>query len=256
MPIAALLSIPFQLSALYLRNFRHRARIPAYAGEAHVRMGQHHYRSSLYLSTILLPLSGLGFTMSATGPPTHFMLPVAFAAVACFSGTLAVAECHILLWDNWDVSDLPEARLGNSGSVSSGASQGGRPHGTSRPAMLQDAGDAGFMTAHPAISAGMAIFHSLALLTAALAFGIAGRIEETIGVRNGVAIWVGIGFLLTLCLGVVLWRGRGQRVLLVGGDQDDDGRVERWFLVGALQRGRWTRWSEAGELRWRDDLAD
>ncbi|RPA94297.1 hypothetical protein L873DRAFT_1814648 [Choiromyces venosus 120613-1] len=92
LPIASLPSIPFQLSTFYLRNFRHLAH-----HAAHSSMGQHRYHSSLFFPAVLLPLSSLGFTISATGPSTHFTIPVAFAAAAFFSGTLAFAECHLIL---------------------------------------------------------------------------------------------------------------------------------------------------------------
>lgn len=245
LPIASLFSIPFQLSTFYLPDFRHLSRSAAHLTGTHSSMGQHRYRGSLFFSTLLLPTSSLGFTISAAGPSTHFMIPVAFAAAAVFSGTLAFAECHLILWDNWDVSDLPATRMGQSGTVSNGASPGGRPHGTSRPVMLQDSGDAGFVTSHPEITAGMAVLHSLSLMLAALGIGVSGLLEQTIGMRNGVAIWVGVGFLLAVGLVAVLWRGRRQKALVPG----EGVASERWCLVGLLQRGKWTRWSAAGG-RW------
>lgn len=97
LPTASLFSIPFQLSTFYLPDFRHLSRRVAHLTGTHSSMGQHRYRGSLFFSTLLLPTSSLGFTISATSPSTHFMIPVAFAAAAFFSGTLAFAECHLIL---------------------------------------------------------------------------------------------------------------------------------------------------------------
>lgn len=117
--------------------------------------------------------------------------------------------------------------------------------------MLQGSGDAGFVTSHPEITAGMAVLHSLSLMLAALGVGVSGLLEQTIGVRNGVAIWVGVGFLLAVGLVAVLWRGRRQKVFV----PEEGVTSERWCLVGLLQRGKWTRWSEAGG-RWGDEIGD
>ncbi|KAG0635843.1 hypothetical protein HOY80DRAFT_875444, partial [Tuber brumale] len=97
LPIASLLSIPFQHSVFHLRKFRHLAHHAAHSTASHSSMDRHRYRGSLFFSTFFLLASSLGFAVSATGPPTHFMVPIAFAAFAYFSGTLAFAECHLIL---------------------------------------------------------------------------------------------------------------------------------------------------------------
>lgn len=57
LPIASLLSIPFQLSGFSLRNFRGLAGHAERSITAHSSMGQRRYRGSLFFSVLLLPTS-------------------------------------------------------------------------------------------------------------------------------------------------------------------------------------------------------
>ncbi|KAL7273664.1 hypothetical protein RUND412_003460 [Rhizina undulata] len=288
LPIGALLSIPVQLSTFYIHNFRHNHHSRQSPNNSilypHRHQGQHPHRPALYLSTLLLPLSSIALTISATGPPTPFMLPVFFAALTTFAGTLAIAECHLLLFDNFDVSDLPELMSFRSGSVSRGSGNG--PHGTQRPASLALAVGAadGFTTCHPTISAGVAMFHFLAFIFAAGAIGWNVYVREDMKTRQGLGIYSGVTVAVTVAFVAFVGRWWKVRVLEVFDSADGDGREERGDMgreeredtggvedgsreegsrgsmsvrvcrVSVLQRGDWTRWSEVNGLEyWRDE---
>jgi len=61
----------------------------------------------------------------------------------------------------------------------------------------------------------MVVLRWLSLVLAALDVGVSGLVEQNIGVRNCVAIWAWVGFLLTIGLVTVLWRGWRHQVLVL-----------------------------------------
>lgn len=259
--VGALLSVPVQLSTFYLRNFRHRVHHRGYpTTRHHYHEGQHPYRAVFFISIFLVPAASLAFTISATGPPIHFVVPVFFAGLVVFSGTLAIAECHLIIMENFDISNLPEPLLSSgSGSTSYGGGKGGRPHGTQRPSSLVGSND-DFTTCHPAITAAFGIFQFVSLASIAGAIGWSRYISEGIGVKYGLGIFTGITFLVTIALVGVLWRWNKVRVLEVYADQDSEygsgaGVTEevRVCKISILQKGQLTRWSEVNGMVYRGD---
>ncbi|RPB08210.1 hypothetical protein P167DRAFT_466025, partial [Morchella conica CCBAS932] len=198
----ALLSAPVQLSSFYLRNFRHRVHHRANSSQHHYHEGQHPYRTVFLIGILLLPVSSLAFTISATGPSTHFFIPVFFAGLVIFSGTLVIAECHLIIMDNFDISNLPEPLLSR------------RPHGTQRPTSLVGPND-DFTTCHPAITSAFGILQFVSLISIAGAVGWSRFIHEGIGIKNGLGIYTGISFLVTIALVAVIWRWKEVRILEV-----------------------------------------
>lgn len=262
---AALLSIPVQLSTFYMRNFRHRVHHRASLNrQHHYNEGQHPYRTVFLVGAFLVPVGSLAFTISATGPPTHFVIPVFFAGLVAFSGTLSIAECHLIVMDNFDISNLPEPLLSSgSGSTSRGSSNGGRPHGTQRPSSLVGSND-DFTTCHPAITSAFGIFQFVSLMAIAGAVGWSRYIDEGMGIRNGFGIFTGLTFLVTVALASVLWRWKEVRVLEVYTVRESEERSEiqataavmdnvRVCKVSILQRGQFTRWSEVNGMVYRGD---
>lgn len=259
----ALLSAPVQLSSFYLRNFRHRVHHRANSSQHHYHEGQHPYRTVFLIGILLLPVSSLAFTISATGPSTHFFIPVFFAGLVIFSGTLVIAECHLIIMDNFDISNLPEPLLSsNSGSTSRGGSKGGRPHGTQRPTSLVGPND-DFTTCHPAITSAFGILQFVSLISIAGAVGWSRFIHEGIGIKNGLGIYTGISFLVTIALVAVIWRWKEVRILEVFTERHPEDGVEqasaafmeeiRLCKVSIFQRGRYTRWSEVNGMIYKVD---
>lgn len=259
--VGALLSVPVQLSTFYLHNFRHRVHHRGHpTTRHHYHEGQHPYRAVFFISIFLVPAASLAFTISATGPPIHFVVPIFFAGLVVFSGTLAIAECHLIIMENFDISNLPEPLLSSgSGSTSYGGGKGGRPHGTQRPSSLVGSND-DFTTCHPAITAAFGIFQFASLASIAGAIGWSRYISEGIGVKYGLGIFTGITFLVTIALVGVLWRWNKVRVLEVYADQDSEygagtGVTEevRVCKISILQKGQLTRWSEVNGMVYRGD---
>ncbi|KAI5781896.1 major facilitator superfamily domain-containing protein [Geopyxis carbonaria] len=235
LPLGSLLCIPTQLSLFYIVNFRHRSsHIMSNRNYGHSHQGKHPYRWALWIGGVLLPISSTALSIAADGPPTHFMVPVFFAAVLYFAGTLAITECFVVLMDNFDISDLPEPYISSaSGSISQGANHTGYPHGTQRPSSLSSSEDDRFTTSHPCLSAALAITHGLAFSFGAMAEGISPHIIDEIGVRKGLGVMAGFTVLFTLVLMQVLWRNKEVRLAEVF----DSDETELSVKVCLLQRG-------------------
>jgi hypothetical protein len=252
LPIGGILAVPAQFSMFYLTNFRHRSNVIMHNNNyGHENAGQHPYRAALWLSVGLLPLSSVGFTMTVVGPPMHFMLPVFFAALVSFSGTLAASECYLLLMDNFDVSDLPEpAFSSDSSSLLPRGTSRGPPNGIQQSTRsIASAGRIAFRTSHPCLSAALAITHTIAFLFAGITIGVGSYLEESLGLRNGMAVATGITGAMTAGLVCALWRNKNVRLMEVFGGE---GR-ERMAQVSLLQRGWGTRWSEVNGMEWWED---
>ncbi|KAA8910269.1 major facilitator superfamily domain-containing protein [Sphaerosporella brunnea] len=249
--VGALFAVPTQFSVYYSTNFRHRSSMTMHnRNYGHRNAGQHPYRLWLWLGTFLLPLSSIMLTVSAMGPPVHFMIPTFLAAVVSFSSALVLAECYILMMDNFDISDLPEPLLGTgSGSISQGANSTHHPHGTQRPTSLTQSDDDNFTTSHPCLSSGLAISHTLAFLFGAIAVGVSSNIVEGMGVRNGLGVYSAVTGALTLGLVYALWRSKEVRLVEVF---DEDG-AERNAKISLLQRSWGSRWTEVNGMEWWED---
>lgn len=254
--LGALFSVPVQLSTFYSTNFRHRSVITLRNRHyGHRHKGLHPYRWALYVGSIMLPIASMALAISAGGPPTHYIAPIIFAALVSFSGTLAIAECHVLLMDNFDTSDLPEIALSSiSGSTSQGASSTGLPHGTQRPIAIEnpDVPD-NFTTSHPTVTSGLAIFHGLSFVFAAAAVGFSTYIIDGIGIRGGLGVYTALTALFSAALAAVLWRRKGARMLEVFNVDDGSqgmGDGVRICRISLLQQGKLSRWSEVNGMEY------
>jgi hypothetical protein len=249
--LGALLVVPTQLSVYYTKNFRHRSSLTMHNREyGHKDVGQHSYRRWLWMGTIFLPLTSIVLTISAMGPPVHFMVPVFLAALVSFTGALVIAECYIMIMDNFDISDLPEPLLSTgSGSISQGANSTNHPHGTQRPASLTPLDDNSFTTSHPCLSSGLAIFHTLAFLFAALAVGVSTHIMEGMSVRSGLGVYTAVTCVVTFGLAFALWRRKEVRLMEVFNEDPE----ERTAKISLLQSSWGSRWTEVNGMEWWED---
>jgi hypothetical protein len=249
--LGALLVVPTQLAVYYSTNFRHRSSLAMHnRGYGHKDVGQHPYRRALRGGALLLPLSSITLAISALGPPVHFMVPVCLAALVSFLSALVVAECYIIMMDNFDISDLPEPLLATgSGSISQGANSTHHPHGTQRPASLAPLDDDIFTTSHPCLSSGLAIFHTFAFLFAAMAVGVSTHIVKGMGVRSGLGVYSAVTCVVTFGLTYALWRGKEVRLIEVFNEDEE----ERNTKISLLQRSWGSRWTEVNGMEWRQD---
>lgn len=192
-------------------------------------------------------MASIALTISAAGPPVHFMAPVFFTAVVSFSGAMVIAECYNMMMDNFDISDLPEPALTpGSGSLSNSTTH---QHRTQLPASLHRY-DESFTTSHPCLSSGLAIFHGIAFLFAAMAVGVSASLEDAGLVRTGLAVYTALTCGMTVALVFALRRNttaRSAEVFSNGGRRGRDARVS------LLQQSWGTRWTEVNGMEWWED---
>jgi hypothetical protein len=174
--------------------------------EKRVSWSSHLLRRAIF--TLVLPFAGLAYTLSSSGPPTPFIIPVIFAAVIGFLSSLAIAECHGIIMETWDTSDLQPGMTG-------------RPRGSS-----------GDRTSHkrtnyssfPRVSSAFAITQGLGFLIAAAASGVGGVAQRHLGQQAATGVMAGILLVLTLLLLAVLIRWKEVQII----PTSKTGEMERW----------------------------
>lgn len=191
---------------------------------------------------ILLPFSGLAYTLSSGGPPTPFILPILFAGLLGFLSNLAIAECNGLIMETFDTSDLQPGMTG-------------RPRRDLPESVRQKRTN---FSCFPRVTAGFAIAQTVAFVIAAAATGWGGAIERHLGAQVSTAVMAGILLMLTLFLIAVLWRFRTVQVIPVGrfGTALLSGPEDEWkpVIIGHpsgttrrmnfLELGKMSRWTE------------
>lgn len=194
---------------------------------------------------LLLPFADLAYTLSSSGPPTHFILPTLFAGLIGFLSNVAIAECHALIMETYDVSDIaPETRLDRHEAQDKARTT---PRASS-------------YTCFPRVSAAFAIAQASAFLLAAVSTGVGGVVlQRRSDVRIAAAVMAGVQLLLTVVLEAVLWRWK--EVQLVPHErlyelpaEDYDAGVGRLDMLGGvsgktrrmnlLEMGGLSRWME------------
>lgn len=157
---------------------------------------------------LVLPFAGMAYTVSSSGPPTPFILPILFAALIGFLSGLAIAECHGLIMENFDTSDLQPGMTG-------------RPRGKSGDkSALKRTNYSSF----PRVSSGIGITQGIGYLLAAVATGIGGVAQRHIGQQAATGVMAGILLLLTfLLLGVLV---RFKEVQIIPDSKKE--AMERW----------------------------
>jgi len=151
-----------------------------------------------FVFMIMLPLSGIAYTIASGGPNVHFIVPILFAAAIGFFSNLALSECHGLIMETYDTSDL------QPGTNSRHRLQSMAPAQKRRRTTY---------SSYPRVSAGFFAAHSLGFLLAAAAVGVGGVLTRTVGYQKATGITAGILFGLTLLLTAVLWRFKHTQVI-------------------------------------------
>lgn len=192
------------------------------------------------LFTVLLPLGGIGYALTARGPPFPVAVPCIMAAIVGYFSNLAMAECFGLVMETFDTSDLQPGMTGRP------------PHGSAadRTANLRTN-----FTSYPRVCAGVAVIQSLSFMLASAATGLGGRMERRIGAMQASGVMAGILMLLTVLLTLVVWRWK--TVQMIPSQQIRRSRANSTWeptvlghpsglsrKISILESGAYTRWTE------------
>ena len=199
---------------------------------------------------ILLPFADLAYTLSSSGPPIHYMVPIIFAGLIGFLSNLAIAECNGIIMETYDTSDLQPGMTGRPRRVLPEEIRKKRTN----------------FSCFPRVTAGFAIAQTFAFAIAAAATGWGGVIERHIGAQKATAAMAGVLLVLTLLLVGALWRFKAVQIIpserfgtnILSGPEDEwkpviignpSGTTRRMSL---LEMGALSRWTE---IRRRNKLA-
>ncbi|RDW83002.1 hypothetical protein BP5796_04493 [Coleophoma crateriformis] len=186
-PIGVLLSVPFQKASIFSRARHNSPKTNTMTVDETVHMSSHVIRRAIF--TLVLPFAGMAYTVSSSGPPTPFIFPILFAALIGFLSGLAIAECHGIIMETFDTSDLQPGMTG-------------RPRGRSGDKSAHKRTN---YSSFPRVSSAFAITQSFGYLLAAGATGVGGVAQRHIGQQAATGVMAGILLLLTfLLLGVLI----------------------------------------------------
>jgi hypothetical protein len=205
-PVGAFLAIPFQKASLFSRS-RGNAELEDDNAETlnkKVTLSSHLVRRAIFI--LVLPFAGLGYTLSSNGPPVPFIIPILFAGLIGFLSNLAMGECHGIIMETFDTSDL---QPGMTGRARNGDKASGKRTNYS---------------SFPRVSSGFAITQGIGYLFAALATGVGGVAERNIGQQAATGVMAGILLVLSLLLLGVLYRF--QDVQIIPNSKQDD--MQKW----------------------------
>ncbi len=188
-PIGAAVAIPFQKA-----SFFNRAHTVASLGsdgrsiKKQITWTSHLIRRSA--SILLLPFAGMGYTLTSSGPPIPFIVPILFAGLMGFLSNLALAECHGIIMETFDTSDLHPGMTG-------------RPRGSKGD---KSASKRTNYSSFPRITSAFAIIQSLGYLVGAAATGVGGILTRHLGTQAATGTAAGVLLILSLLLLAVLVR--------------------------------------------------
>lgn len=239
-PIGALLAIPFQKASIFSRARHHAPRTDSMTFEKRVTWTTHLVRRGIFM--VLLPFAGLAYTLASGGTQTHFIVPTLFAGFIGFLSNLAIAECHGIIMETFDTSDLQPGMTGRPRRI---LPQDVRKKRTN-------------FSCFPRVTAAFMISQTFAFCLAAAATGTGGAVERALGAQAATGVVAGVLLFLTLLLIGVLTRFKTVQIVpskrygtnLLGGPEDEwkpviighpSGTTRR---VSILEMGEMTRWTE------------
>lgn len=264
LPIGAFLAIPFQKASLFSRS-RGNAELDDDNAETlnrKVTLSSHLVRRAIFI--LCLPFTGMAYTLSSKGPPTPFIVPIIFAGLFGFLSNLAMGECHGIIMETFDTSDL---QPGMTGRPRSGSKANSKVTNYS---------------SFPRVSSGLAITQGIGYLIAAVATGVGGVATRNIGQQAATGVMAGILLILSLLLLGVLYRFRDVQIIpnskqadmqkwknarrtsaILRAEGVEQGEEWRPVIIGnpthimrrmcILEMGAMTRWSE---IRRKNHLVD
>ncbi|KAA8565089.1 hypothetical protein MFRU_008g00980 [Monilinia fructicola] len=252
-PLGALLSVPFQKAGIFSRERKEEIESDDDTlKRKKISLSSHFVRRSIFV--ILLPFMGLAYTLSSTGPPVPFMLPIIWAAAIGFLSNLAVAECNGIIMETFDTSDLQPGMTG-------------RPRSGSKGKVTN-------YSCFPRVCAAFGITQGMGFCIAAMASGIGGVAQRHLGQQAATGVMCGVLLILSVLLICVLARFQDVQIIpesktseleryqamkreqYIQGNTGNGGEEEEWkpIIIGnpthimrrmsVLELGSMTRWSE------------
>ena len=194
-PVGALLSIPFQKAGLFSRARKKLEETDDDTLDKKVHWSSHLVRRAIFV--LVLPFAGMAYTVSSKGPPIPFIIPIIFAGLIGFLSNLAMAECHGIIMETFDTSDLQPGMTG-------------RPRG---PSGDKTASKRTNYSSFPRVTSGFAITQGLGYLVAAAASGVGGVAQRHLGQQAATGVMAGILLVLSLLLLGVLVRFKEVQII-------------------------------------------
>lgn len=202
--------------------------------------------------SLVLPLAGLAYCLTATGPPMHWIAVVLFAGLVGLLTDLGIAECVGIIMETFDTCDLQP-----------GVNTKHRLQSLSENVQRRRTNYSAF----PRVCAGFFAAQSLGFFLAAAATVAAGRVTNTYGTQTSIWIVAVILLIVTLLFMAVIWRWKKVQVIpdFSGSRPDtkaqnpsaDDPEWRPVFIgnpsgkmrrMNILETGEWTRWTEMRKL--------
>lgn len=270
--IGALLAVPLAKAGMFSRSRRRGPRTDSMTFETEFHWSSHMIRRIFF--TVTLPLAGLAYTLLSGGQDKNYesdyaWAPILWAGVIGFLSNLAIAECHGLVMETFDLADLQP-----------GVNSKHRLQSLADPVRRRRTN----YTSFPRVTAGIMLAQTTGFLLAALATGIGGIMTRSLGAQIATAITAGILLGLTLLFILVLVRFRSVQVIpdhalgtrsgsaMWGNVREMRGSLAEWkpVIVGnpsgkvrrmnLLEIGGQSRWTEIRRLNrllnsWREDEA-
>lgn len=218
---------------------------------SHITWTSHFLRRMLF--SLLLPFAGLGYCLTASGPPLHWSACIIFAGFVGFLTDLGITECIGLIMETFDTCDLqPGANTKHRLQSMSSSTKRRRTSYSSFPRVC-----AGFFAAQ-----------SLGFFLAAAATVVSGRVTNAYGAQfaMGIVAAILLGVTLLYFVAVTRWKNvqviptytvdatHGSRNRLAGSSDPEwrpvlignpSGKMRR---MNILEMGKWSRWSEIRRL--------
>ena len=181
-PISAFCSIPFQKAGLFSRSRQSGPPNNDQTFQKKMSWTSHMVRRAIFI--LVLPFAGMGYTLSASGPPIPFIIPILFAGLIGFLSNLAMAECHGIIMETFDTSDLQPGMTG-------------RPRGSSGD---KTASKRTNYSSFPRVCSAFGITQGLGYLIAAAASGVGGVLSRHLGQQAACGVMAGVLLILSLLL--------------------------------------------------------
>ncbi|SMY23664.1 unnamed protein product [Zymoseptoria tritici ST99CH_1A5] len=260
-PIGAILAMPLTKASWLSRDRVTPPRTDSMTFQKSFSWSSHLIRRAIF--SLLLPLAGLAYCLTATGPPFNWTAVVIFAGLVGFLTDLGIAECVGLIMETFDTCDLQP-----------GVNQRHRLQSLSDNVKRRRTNYSSF----PRVCAGFFAAQSLGFFLAAGATVVSGRVTNSYGSQTAISIVAGILLAVTLLLLIVVWRWKqvqvipefsGSGVVPVVAQNGTQTRKEskawdpndpQWKAVvignpsgkmrrmNILELGSWSRWTEIRKL--------
>ncbi|KAB8339108.1 hypothetical protein FH972_022044 [Carpinus fangiana] len=196
MAVGAALAIPLSRANLFSRSRDHGPRTDSMTFQPRLTWTSHLVRRTAFMT--ILPLAGLAYTLGSAGRNVNYMVPIAFSGLVGFVSNLAVAECHGIIMETFDTSDL-------------------QPGVNSRHRLqslaVSDQRRRTSYSSYPRVSAGLAVTHSLGFGLAAAATGVSGALTRAVGAQKATGIVASILAVFTVLLTLALLRYKSVQVI-------------------------------------------